>query len=66
MLEKKEIEFVIKPDGSVELTVTGVKGSQCTQIADLFKVLGKVTSDKATIEFYEQDDDKSVTVCQSE
>ncbi len=65
MLEKKEVEFIISPDGNVEFTVKGAKGGQCVPIADLFKVLGKVTSEETTAEFYDKEDDNTVTISQS-
>ena len=66
MLEKKEVEFIIKPDGNVEFTVKGAKGGQCVPVADLFKVLGTVTAERTTAEFYEKEDDNTVIINQSE
>ena len=62
MVTKKEIEFIIKPDGNVEFTIKGAKGKQCLPIAELFKVLGKTESEQATAEFYEKEDETNVTV----
>ena len=62
MVTKKEVEFTIKPDGNVEFTIKGAKGSQCLPIADLFKVLGKVESEQATAEFYEKEAENNVTI----
>jgi len=52
MSTAQELEFVIKPDGTVEFTVKGAPGKQCVPIAELFKVLGKVETDEATAEYY--------------
>ena len=62
MVSKKEIEFVIKPDGNVEFTIKGAKGRQCLPIAELFKVLGKTEAEKATAEFYETEEKSNVTI----
>ena len=62
MMAKQEIEFTIKPDGSVEFTIKGATGTQCLPIAELFKVLGKTESEQATAEFYAKEDDNTVTV----
>jgi len=62
MVAKKEIEFIIKPDGNVEFTIKGAKGTQCLPIAELFKVLGKTESEQATAEFYEKEDDNNVMI----
>jgi len=59
-MEKKEIEFIIKPNGEVEFTVKGVKGKKCVPLADLFKTLGEVTASKNTSEYYEEDKDTKV------
>lgn len=65
MITKKEVEFIIQPDGNVEFTVKGVKGRQCLPIAELFKVLGKLESEKATAEFYEKEEESNVTINRS-
>ena len=62
MAAKQEIEFIIKPDGNVEFTIKGVKGSQCVPISELFKVLGKTEADRPTAEFYEKEEEQSVTI----
>ncbi len=66
MLDNKEIEFIITPDGNVEFTVKGAKGGQCVPVTDVFKLLGKVTSEQTTAEFYEKEDDNTVTISHSE
>ena len=55
MVAKQEIEFVIKPNGDVEFTVKGVKGTGCEGLAKLFDDLGKKTSDRHTAEYYEKE-----------
>ena len=59
MATKHEIEFTIKPDGSVEFTIKGVKGKQCLPIAELFKVLGETESEQATAEYYEAEEQRT-------
>ncbi|MBN1472942.1 MAG: DUF2997 domain-containing protein [Syntrophaceae bacterium] len=54
-MKRKEIEFVIRPDGSFETTIKGAKGGSCKNIAEAFKTLGKVLSESRTSEFYEDD-----------
>ncbi len=65
MVTKKEVEFTIKPDGNVEFTIKSAKGKQCIPIADLFKVLGKTESDRATAEFYEKEQESNVMIRES-
>jgi len=60
MATKHEIEFTIKPDGSVEFSIKGAKGKQCLPIAELFKVLGDTESEQATAEYYEVEEHRSV------
>ncbi len=62
MSTKSEIEFTILPDGNVEFTILGMKGKQCVPLADLFSVLGTVTRNRATSEFYACEDDEHATV----
>ena len=54
-MSKQEVEFTIKPDGTVEFTVTGVKGQACEDVAKLFGELGKTTRDERTADYYEQE-----------
>lgn len=63
MAGKQEIEFIIKPDGTVEETVTGVNGPDCEAITkDIEQALGKVTDRKRTGDFYnEQGSSESVS-----
>jgi hypothetical protein len=59
-MEKKEIEFVIKPNGEVEYTIKGIKGKKCVPLADLFKTLGEVTEAKNTSEYYQEEKEEKV------
>ncbi len=49
----EEIEFTLHPDGQVEYTVKGVKGTGCEQLTELFSQLGKTAISKPTSEYYE-------------
>lgn len=49
----EEIEFTLHPDGQVEYTVKGVKGTGCEQLTELFGELGKTVVSKPTGEYYE-------------
>lgn len=49
------IEFRIYPDGRVEETVRGIKGSNCHKVTEAInEVLGKVIDTAPTEELYEQ------------
>ncbi len=64
MPRKQEIEFVIRPDGSVEERVVGVDGPECIKITEAIeKALGQVTKREHTTEFYNasQTTDDAVT-----
>jgi hypothetical protein len=53
-MPKEQIEFTIRPDGSVEETTRGLKGPACEQVtAALEQALGEVVSRSATAERYE-------------
>ena len=62
MPKKQQIEFVIKPDGTVEETVTGVTGPDCEIISGTIEnALGEITERKQTSEYYNtQHSDNSV------
>lgn len=50
----KEIEYTIKPDGTVEVDLQGFKGQGCSQTADqIIKQLGKDVQNDRKREFYE-------------
>jgi hypothetical protein len=53
MGEKQQIEFVIRPDGSVEERVTGISGPDCEKVTDAIeKALGEVTRRERTPDYY--------------
>ena len=54
-MQRQEIEVTILPDGRVEYTIKGVKGSACESISALLEQLGKVEAESRTTEYYEQD-----------
>jgi hypothetical protein len=54
-MQREEIEVTILPDGRIEYTIKGVKGSACESISALLEQLGKVESESRTGEYYEQD-----------
>ena len=62
MITKSEIEFTILPDGNVEFVIQGMKGKQCVPVADLFSVLGTVTFNQATPDYYANEDEGQATV----
>ena len=62
MAIRQEIEFIILPDGNVQLTVKGARGAQCVPIGDLFKVLGETATEQSTSEFYDREDEQTMTV----
>lgn len=63
MAGKQEIEFIIKPDGTVEEKVTGVNGPDCEAITkDIEQALGKVTDRERTGDYFnEQGSSESVS-----
>lgn len=54
-MNSQEIEITILPDGRIEYTIKGVKGSACEEISALLEKLGKVEGDERTGEYYEDD-----------
>jgi hypothetical protein len=57
---KQEIEFVIKPDGTVEERVVGVNGPECEQItASIEDALGEVTKRERTADYYDKQTERS-------
>jgi hypothetical protein len=54
-MNSQEIEISILPDGRVEYTIKGVKGSACEEISALLEQLGKVEQEERTGEYYEDD-----------
>ena len=53
MPERQEIEFIIKPDGTVEERVRGVNGPDCERLtAAIEQALGEVERREHTSEYY--------------
>ena len=55
------LKFVIRQDGTVEETVTGVRGASCEQVTKrIEEALGKVVHSKKTEEYFETPFDQNV------
>ena len=53
--ETVRVKFRIYPDGRVEETVSGIRGSYCTKVTEeLNEKLGKVTQTKPTEEMFQE------------
>jgi hypothetical protein len=66
MPKKQEIEFVIRPDGSVEERVIGVSGPDCIQMTEsIEQALGEVAKREHTADYYNQSQTTSDTVTTS-
>jgi hypothetical protein len=63
-MQKQEIEIAILPDGRVEYTIKGVKGSACESISALLEQLGQVEEETRTGEFYDQGTDVGIAIHQ--
>jgi hypothetical protein len=51
----EQIEFVIRPDGTVEERVVGVKGADCRKLTqDIEAAVGVVEASEPTAEYFEQ------------
>ena len=61
-MQNQEIEIAILPDGRVEYTIKGVKGSACESISALLEQLGKVEQSVQTGEYYEQASDAHLAI----
>ncbi|MBN1121304.1 MAG: DUF2997 domain-containing protein [Anaerolineae bacterium] len=60
---KQQIEFIIKPDGSVEERVTGMTGPDCVeQTADIEHALGDVVEREHTSDYYKNQQQSDNTV----
>ena len=65
-MPKQEIEFVIKPDGTVEERVMGVSGPDCEKVTEAVeKALGDVTKRERTSDYYDQSQSSGQTVSTS-
>ncbi|MBI5528421.1 MAG: DUF2997 domain-containing protein [Deltaproteobacteria bacterium] len=55
MAVKRELDVVIAPDGTIQVTTRGFKGTDCEDEVKTFeKALGTVTARRRTAEFYEK------------
>jgi hypothetical protein len=55
MADKIEIEVILRPDGTVQLTTHGLKGQTCaTETLSLEKAVGQVVKREKTSEFWQQ------------
>lgn len=61
-MQKQEIEVSVHPDGRVEYTIRGVKGSGCADISALLEQLGRIEHEERTGEFYEYGEDAHVSI----
>jgi hypothetical protein len=53
MSERQEIEFIVKPDGTVEERVRGVSGPDCEKLtAAIEQALGEVERRERTTEYF--------------
>jgi hypothetical protein len=64
-MQHEEIEIAVLPDGRIEYTIKGVKGSACEGISALLEKLGKVERSERTGEFYEDDTRVDVAISNS-
>ncbi|MBS7380637.1 MAG: DUF2997 domain-containing protein [Bradymonadales bacterium] len=63
MAVKQEIEFSIKPDGSVDIAVKGAKGKSCTELTrEIEEALGIVRNREYTSEYYQQEEEVHSTI----
>jgi hypothetical protein len=64
--ERQEIEFVIKPDGTVEERVTGVAGPDCEKVGEAIEAaLGEITERERSSEYYDTAQNTDDTVVTS-
>ena len=61
-MAREEIEIEIQPDGTVEYTIKGVKGNSCESISQLLEQLGHVETEERTSEYYDLDDESSISI----
>jgi hypothetical protein len=64
LMQREEIEIQILPDGRVEYTIRGVKGSACESISELLEQLGRVETEERTGEYYERGGDADIHISQ--
>ena len=61
-MQNQEIQIEILPDGRIEYTIKGVKGSACDSISELLERLGSVEAAEHTGEYYEYGQEASVAI----
>lgn len=61
-MQNQEIEITIRPDGKIEYTIKGVKGSACEGISAVLEQLGKVEEMNNTGEYYDYSSDAHIHV----
>ncbi len=61
-MQNQEIQIQILPDGRIEYTVRGVKGSACAGISELLERLGQVEAEERTGEYYEYGQEAGVAI----
>ena len=66
MPAKQEVEFVIKPDGTVEERVIGVSGPDCEKVTEAIEqALGEVVKRERTSDYYNESQNTGETVSTS-
>ena len=59
-MEGKQIEFIIRPDGSVEEMVSGIQGPECEAVTRAIEeALGHITERKRAPSYYGTDGEQS-------
>ena len=61
-MQRQEIEIAILPDGRIEYTIKGVKGSACENISALLEELGQVEHEERTGEYYDREDHVNIAI----
>lgn len=61
-MQRQDIEIEILPDGNVEYTIKGIRGSSCENISELLEQLGQVEHEERTGEYYERDNESNLHV----
>lgn len=52
---RKELEFIIQPDGDVQIRTIGIKGQECLEeVRPIQQALGVVKEQRLTSEYYEE------------
>ncbi|MBV7338898.1 DUF2997 domain-containing protein [Chloroflexi bacterium TSY] len=61
-MQSQEIEILVHPDGTIEYTIKGIKGSSCESVSALLEQLGELQSEERTSEYYEYGNDAHITI----